>query len=174
MYRKPLIILTPKSLLRNKGASSHIDELAKGEFRPLIGETDQSIRKNIVKRVLVCSGKVYYELVNERKERGKSNMAIIRIEELYPFPQELFTQVLKQFPRCTEVMWVQDEPQNQGAWLQIQPSLLSGMKKGQKLSVVSRPASSSPAAGYLNMHIGQQRALLDAAFSPMKGLITVR
>lgn len=174
MYRKPLIIMTPKSLLRNKDASSHIDELAKGEFRPLIGEVDRAVRKNTVERVLVCSGKVYYELVNERKKREKWDTAIIRMEELYPFPHELFARVLKGFSNCTEVMWVQDEPQNQGAWLQIHPNLLAGMQMGQKLSVASRPASSSPAVGYLDMHLEQQEALLDAAFSRMKGLVIIR
>ena len=174
MYRKPLVILTPKSLLRNREAASHIDELAKGHFRPVIGEVDQSVRKNAVSRVLVCSGKIYYELVNARREREISDVAIIRIEELYPFPQQLFADALKQFPNCSEVMWVQDEPQNQGAWLQIHPALLSGMQKGQKLSVTSRPASSSPAAGYLKMHLAQQRELHNGAFAQMKGLVIIR
>ena len=173
-YRKPLVILTPKSLLRNRDAASHIDELAKGHFRPVISEVDQTIMKNAVRRVLVCSGKIYYELVNVRREREIHDVAIIRVEELYPFPQQLFADALKQFPNCEEVMWVQDEPQNQGAWLQIHPSLLSGMQKGQKLSVTSRPASSSPAAGYLKMHLAQQRELHDGAFSQMKGLVIIR
>ena len=174
MYRKPLVILTPKSLLRNKEAASHIDELAKGQFRPLIGETDKAVRKNEVKRILLCSGKIYYELVHARSQRNQFDTAIIRIEELYPFPHALFASVLKGFPGCTEVMWVQDEPQNQGAWQQIHPNLLAGMQMGQKLSVASRPASASPAVGYLDMHLEQQEALLDAAFSPMQGLIMVR
>lgn len=174
MYRKPLIVLTPKSLLRNRDASSHISELARGEFRPLIGEVDKSIERSSVKRLLVCSGKVYYDLVNERKKREKTDIAIIRIEELYPFPKELFERVLNSYSNCSEIMWVQDEPQNQGAWLQIHPNLLSGMKSGQKLSVASRPASSSPAVGYFDMHLEQQKQLLDDAFSPMKGLVINR
>lgn len=168
MYRKPLIVLTPKSLLRNKNAASHIDELATGHFYPLIGEADGTIKAQDVMRVLACSGKIYYELVGERQKRGRQDMAIIRIEELYPFPHDMFRQTLSGFPACKEVMWVQDEPRNQGAWLQIQHNLLAGMPAGQKLSVASRPASSSPAAGYLDLHMEQQKALLDAAFSEMK------
>jgi 2-oxoglutarate dehydrogenase E1 component len=173
-YRKPLILLTPKSLLRNKDATSHIDELAKGHFRPLIGEADSSIRRNAVKRLLCCSGKIYYELVNARKKRERRDIAIIRIEELYPFPHDLFARTLRSFPNCEEVMWAQDEPQNMGAWPQIHPALVAGMQPGQRLSVAGRPASSSPAVGYLDKHLAQQEALVEAAFSEMKGLVIQR
>ena len=115
MFRKPLIIMTPKSLLRNKDATSPITEFTKGEFKTVIGERDTAIEAAKVKRVIACSGKVYYDLVKSRAERKGADVAIIRVEQLYPFPHKAFAAELKKYPHLSEIVWCQDEPQNQGA-----------------------------------------------------------
>ena len=173
LFRKPLIILTPKSLLRHKEAVSSLNELAKGSFETIIGETDTSIDANKVKRVIACSGKVYYDLIAARRERKSDDVAIIRVEQLYPFPHKAFASELKKYPNVNEVVWCQDEPQNQGYWFQIQHNLLENMSDGQKLGYAGRPASASPAVGYYAKHNEQQKALLDAAFTKLKTAITV-
>jgi 2-oxoglutarate dehydrogenase E1 component len=171
LFRKPLIIMTPKSLLRNKDAGSPLGDLAKGAFQTVIGEVDDKIDPKKVKRIVACSGKVYYDLVNARKERAQTDTAIIRLEQLYPFPHKAFAAVLKQFPNFNELVWTQDEPQNQGAWLQIQHNIFENLTDGQKLAYSGRPASASPAVGYYDKHYAQQKALLDAAFAKLKGFV---
>lgn len=173
LFRKPLIILTPKSLLRHKEAVSSLSELAKGSFETIIAETDNTIDANKVKRVIACSGKVYYDLIVARRERKSDDVAIIRVEQLYPFPHKAFASELKKYPNVSEVVWCQDEPQNQGYWFQIQHNLLENMSDGQKLGYAGRPASASPAVGYYAKHNEQQKALLDAAFAKLKAAITV-
>ena len=168
-FRKPLVVMTPKSLLRNKDAGSPLSDLAKGSFQTVVGEVDESIDAKNVKRVLACSGKVYYDLANARREREAGDVAIIRVEQLYPFPHKAFATELKRFPNFTELVWVQDEPQNQGPWFQIQHNILENMSEGQKLAYAGRPASASPAVGYYDKHFAQQKALIDAAFSRIKG-----
>ncbi|MFN4901016.1 MAG: 2-oxoglutarate dehydrogenase E1 component [Betaproteobacteria bacterium] len=168
-FRKPLVVLSPKSLLRNKEATSPLELLTKGGFQTVIGETDKTIEAKKVTRVLACSGKVYYELVNARRERKASEVAIIRVEQLYPFPHKAFASELKKFPNATEVIWVQDEPQNQGYWFQIQHNLLENMLAGQRLAYAGRPASASPAVGYLEKHSAQLKELLNNAFGRIKG-----
>jgi 2-oxoglutarate dehydrogenase E1 component len=165
-FRKPLVILTPKSLLRNKDAGSPLTELASGGFRTVIGELDDSIDPASVKRVLACSGKVYYDLVHGRKERGLDNVAIVRVEQLYPFPHKAFETELRKYSKATEVIWVQDEPQNQGPWFYVQHHLYENMSEGQKLAYAGRPASASPAVGYLSKHQEQQKALVEQALAP--------
>ncbi len=174
LFRKPLVILTPKSLLRNKDAGSPLSELAKGSFQTVIGEVDDKIDAKKVKRVIACSGRVYYDLVAARKERGQNDVAIIRIEQLYPFPHKAFAAELKKFPNFTELVWAQDEPQNQGAWFQIQHNILENMADGQKLAYAGRPASASPAVGYYDKHYAQQKALIDAAFAKLKGFVQTK
>lgn len=164
-FRKPLVLLTPKSLLRNKAATSPLSELVEGSFQPVIGETQEHIKADNVKRVLICSGKVYYDLINARSEREREDVAVIRIEQLYPFAHKSLQEELRKYPNATELVWVQDEPQNQGAWFYIQHHLVENMTANQKLSYAGRPASSSPAVGYLAKHNEQQKALLDQAFS---------
>ncbi|RXZ38380.1 2-oxoglutarate dehydrogenase E1 component [Oxalobacteraceae bacterium CAVE-383] len=171
LFRKPLIIMTPKSLLRNKDAGSPLADLAKGAFQTVIGEVDDKIDPKKVKRIVACSGKVYYDLVNARKERAQTDTAIIRLEQLYPFPHKAFAAVLKQFPNFNELVWTQDEPQNQGAWLQIQHNIFENLTEGQKLAYSGRPASASPAVGYYDKHYAQQKALLDTAFAKLKGFV---
>jgi 2-oxoglutarate dehydrogenase E1 component len=170
-FRKPLVVLTPKSLLRNKDAGSPIDAFSKGAFQTVIGEVDKAIDVKKVTRVLACSGKVYYELVNARRDRKMSNVAIIRVEQLYPFPHKAFAAEMKKFSSATEVVWVQDEPQNQGYWFQIQHNILENMTAGQKLAYAGRPASASPAVGYLEKHTAQLKELVEVAFGKIKGFI---
>lgn len=121
--------------------------------------------------MLVCSGKVYYDLVNTRRERGRNDTAIIRLEQIYPFPHKAFGDEMQKFPNLSEVIWVQDEPQNQGAWFQIQHNILGQMESGQKLAFAGRPASAAPAVGYYYKHIAQQKELLAQAFARPKGVI---
>ena len=173
-FRKPLVILTPKSLLRNKDAGSPLTELAKGAFRTVIGEVDDKIDPTKVKRVVACSGKVYYDLVNARKARGQTDTAIIRVEQLYPFPHKSFGAELKKFAGLEEVVWAQDEPQNQGPWFQIQHNIFESLESDQRLAYAGRPASASPAVGYYDKHYAQQKELLDTAFSKLKGFILTK
>ncbi len=173
-FRKPLVILTPKSLLRNKDAGSPLAELSDGRFRPIIGEVDSNVNAAAVKRVLVCSGKVYYDLVNARRERGDKTTAIVRVEQLYPFAHKTFEAELRKYPKATEVVWVQDEPQNQGPWYYVQHHLYENMSAGQKLGYSGRPASASPAVGYLAKHQEQQKALIEQAFGKFKSFVLTK
>lgn len=173
-FRKPLVIFTPKSLLRNKDAGSSLTDLTKGGFQTVIGECDDKIDAGKVKRVIACSGKVYFDLVNARKARNSVDTAIIRIEQMYPFPHKSFAAELKKFPNALEVVWAQDEPQNQGPWFQIQHNIFEGMEDGQRLAYAGRAASASPAVGYADKHIAQQKELLETAFSKLKGFILTK
>ncbi|MFA7669170.1 MAG: 2-oxoglutarate dehydrogenase E1 component, partial [Burkholderiaceae bacterium] len=174
-FRKPLVILTPKSLLRNKDATSPLEDLATGQFLPVIGEADAAIDPSAVNRVLVCSGKVYYDLVNARKEAGRNDIAILRVEQLYPFAHKAFQAEFSKYPNAKEVVWTQDEPQNQGPWFYVQHHLYENMADGQKLGYAGRAASASPAVGYLAKHNEQQRALLEAALAPkFKGFMLTK
>ena len=173
-FRKPLVIFTPKSLLRNKDAGSPLTDLAKGGFQTVIGEVDEKIEASKVKRVIVCSGKVYYDLVNTRKARNAGDVAIVRIEQMYPFPHKSFAAELKKFSNATEVVWAQDEPQNQGPWFQIQHNIFESMEEGQRLAYAGRAASASPAVGYADKHVAQQKELLETAFAKLKGFILTK
>ena len=173
-FRKPLVILTPKSLLRNKDAGSPLKDLASDRFRPVIGEVDSSVNPANVKRVLVCSGKVYYDLMNARAERKANQTAIVRIEQLYPFAHKTFENELKKYPKATEVVWVQDEPQNQGPWFYIEHHLFENLVKGQKLGYAGRLPSASPAVGYLAKHQEQQKALIEQAFGRFKSFVLTK
>ncbi|MGB3288438.1 MAG: 2-oxoglutarate dehydrogenase E1 component [Burkholderiaceae bacterium] len=174
-FRKPLVLLTPKSLLRNKDATSPLSDLANSQFLPVIGEQDASIDAAGVKRVLVCSGKVYYDLVHARKEAGRDDVAILRVEQLYPFAHKAFQAELQKYPNAKEVVWTQDEPQNQGPWFYIQHHLYENMADGQKLGYAGRAASASPAVGYLAKHQEQQRNLLEQALAPkFKGFMLTK
>jgi 2-oxoglutarate dehydrogenase E1 component len=170
-FRKPLVIMTPKSLLRAKDAASDLTELAKGEFHTVIGELDTAIDPKKVKRVIACSGKVYYDLVNTRRELEEAGVAILRVEQLYPFPHKALATELKKYPAASEVVWCQDEPANQGPWFYVQHHLLENMSEGQKLAYAGRAPSASPAVGYYAKHVEQQKALLDAAFGKVKGIV---
>jgi 2-oxoglutarate dehydrogenase E1 component len=171
--RKPLIIMTPKSLLRAKDAASPLSEFTKGGFQTVIGES-KALKADKVKRVIACSGKVYYDLVKKREEKGADDVAILRVEQLYPFPHKVFAAELKRFPNATEIMWCQDEPQNQGAWFFIQHNIHENMLEGQRLGYSGRAASASPAVGYSHLHQEQQKALVEGAFAKLKGFILTK
>ena len=167
--RKPLVVFSPKSLLRHKDATSTLEELSEGEFQRVIGEVEP-INARKVTRVVFCSGKIYYELVAARHERKISHVAIARLEQFYPFPQDSFQEELAKYPKATEVVWCQDEPRNQGAWYWIasRQHLSRSLSDKQHLLLVSRPASASPAVGYSSKHNAQQKALIDSVFGEIE------
>jgi 2-oxoglutarate dehydrogenase E1 component len=162
--RRPLIVMSPKSLLRHPLATSTLEELASGKFHNVIGEIDD-LKPNDVKRVVFCSGKVYYELLEERRKREQTDVAIIRVEQLYPFPHEELTEVLSQYQHVTDFVWCQEEPQNQGAWYCSQHHFRAAIGKAGYLTYAGREASSSPAVGYLSVHNKQQQALINDALT---------
>lgn len=162
--RKPLIVLTPKSLLRHKLAVSTLDELATGTFLPILPELDPLTEKN-VNRIILCSGKIYYELLEKRREDKRLNVAILRIEQLYPFPELELQTALKQYPEAKEIIWCQEEPKNQGAWYSIQHNLMAVLLSSQTLRYTGRAESAAPAVGYHHLHQEQQTALVQEAFS---------
>ena len=170
-FRKPLVIMTPKSLLRAKDAASPLSEFTRGEFRTVIGANNTELDAAAVKRVVCCSGKVAYDLIKRREAKKHSDTAILLVEQLYPFPHKAFAAELKKFPNATEIVWCQDEPQNQGAWFFVQHYIHENMLEGQKLGYAGRPASASPAVGYSHLHQEQLKSLLDQAFGKLKGFL---
>ncbi|MFN3986305.1 MAG: 2-oxoglutarate dehydrogenase E1 component [Rhodocyclaceae bacterium] len=166
--RKPLVIITPKSLLRHKEAVSTFDDFAKGRFQTVIPEVDALDPKK-VKRVVLCQGKIYYELLAYRRENEIKDTAILRIEQLYPFPAEAFSKAVGQFPNAKEVVWVQEEPRNQGAWywLASRQHLTDVLGAKRRLLLVSRPAAAAPAVGYYAKHNAQQKEVIENAFKPI-------
>jgi 2-oxoglutarate dehydrogenase E1 component len=166
-FRKPLIVMTPKSLLRKKEAASSIQELANGSFQTVIPDTTTVDEKG-VKRIIACCGKVYYDLATKRIETQRSDVAIIRVEQLYPFPHKQFEAQMKRYSNATEVVWCQEEPQNQGAWYQTAHYFRENMRDDQKLYYAGRPASASPAGGYKARHDERQKALVEQAFGKFK------
>jgi len=160
--RKPLIVMTPKSLLRKKEAASALSELTSGGFQNVMPEVEKIAAKK-VKRVIFCSGKVYYDIAAERAKRSIDDIAIVRIEQLYPFPHEEFQAQIDMYPNAKSVVWCQEEPGNQGAWHRIQHYLLRHMRPDQDLKYCGRASSASPAVGYMQLHQEQQKAFIDAA-----------
>ncbi|MGI5309702.1 2-oxoglutarate dehydrogenase E1 component [Rheinheimera sp. WS51] len=162
--RRPLIVMSPKSLLRHPLATSTLDELASGVFHNVIAEIDD-INPSDVKRVVFCSGKVYYELLEERRKREQKDVAIIRVEQLYPFPHDEMAKVLNDYQHVTDFVWCQEEPQNQGAWYCSQHHFRGAIPQAGNLTYAGREASSSPAVGYLSVHNKQQQALINDALT---------
>ena len=162
--RKPLIVMMPKSLLRKKEAMSPLEVLANGKFEVVIGETAKLNAKK-VKRVVACSGKVYYDIVAEREKRAIEDIAVIRLEQLYPFPHEEFAAQMALYPASKSVVWAQEEPANQGAWHRVQHYLQRNMRAEQALSYAGRASSASPAVGNLAKHNEQQKELVDVALT---------
>jgi multifunctional 2-oxoglutarate metabolism enzyme len=159
---KPLVVFTPKSMLRLKAAASAIEEFTHGEFRPVIG--DSTVQAGGVKRILVCSGKVYWDLVAHRDKQGITDTAVIRAERLYPLPAAELLREFANYPAAAELRWVQEEPANQGAWPFIALNLPAELG-GRTLSCVSRPASSSPAVGSAKRHEVEQHRVVEEAFA---------
>ena len=165
--RKPLIVMTAKSLLRHKHVISPLEELAEGSFKPVLDEVDELDRSS-VRRVIMCSGKIYYDLLNARREQEKDDLAIIRLEQLYPFPEEELFDVLSEYPHMSELTWVQEEPSNQGAWYSSQHHMRRTIARHRNyvtLSEVTREASAAPAAGYMGLHQQQQAKVVDDAIN---------
>jgi 2-oxoglutarate dehydrogenase E1 component len=162
--RKPLIVMSPKSLLRHREAVSTMEEMANGEFLRVIGEVD-ALDPERVTRVVLCSGKVYYELLAARRAGDLRHIAIVRIEQLYPFPEQSFVAELAKYTKATEIVWCQEEPRNQGAWywFSSRQHLVRSLGEKQNLLLVSRPASASPAVGYLAKFNEQTKALIASA-----------
>ena len=161
--RKPLIIMSPKSMLRRKESVSSLEDLASGSFIPVIPET-QKIDSKKVRRIIACCGKIYYDLLAYRLEHEIVDVAIIRIEQLYPFPHDDFQSEIERYDNATDILWCQEEPGNQGAWHRIQHYLLRHKRPNQALGYALRPSSASPAVGYLAKHNLQQSELMAAAF----------
>ena len=163
-FRKPLIIMTPKSLLRLSEAGSHISEIRKGSFQEfLYAKKDPPANAKKVERILLCSGKIYYELESYRLKQKRENVRIGRVEQLYPFPREQLQEFLQLYSNVREVFWVQEGPINQGGWYYIENYLKELLGSQQKLSCVARPESASPAAGLLKVHQKEQIELLAKA-----------
>jgi 2-oxoglutarate dehydrogenase E1 component len=161
-YRKPLIVMSPKSLLRHKLAVSTLEELIAGQFQPIIGEIDP-IDPQQVKRLILCGGKVYYDLLESRRQDDLQHIAIVRIEQLYPFPVEYFKHELAKYPQLQEVVWCQEEPKNQGAWYQSRHHFVDNIDPQIKLSYAGRVASAAPAVGNYKTHISEQKAVVQSA-----------
>ncbi len=162
--RKPLIVLTPKSLLRHKLAVSNLQELESGSFLPVLPEVDD-IKPTDVKRIVLCTGKVYYDLLEKRRADNQKDIAILRIEQLYPFPYIELQAQLALYSVATEVVWSQEEPKNQGAWYNIQHHLIAVITQQQQLQYAGRQAAAAPAVGYLHLHQEQQTALVNDALN---------
>ncbi|MBV7435145.1 2-oxoglutarate dehydrogenase E1 component [Cardiobacteriaceae bacterium TAE3-ERU3] len=161
-FRKPLVVMTPKSLLRHKLAVSSLEDLAEGHFHEVIPEIDD-IAADKVKRVVLCAGKVYYDLLQRRRDENIDDIAIIRVEQLYPFPVQQLRDLLSSYPQDAQLLWCQEEPRNQGAWHQIYESLLDAAPEGRRVYYVGREESASTAAGYAKVHAAEQAALVDQA-----------
>jgi len=163
-FRKPLIVMSPKSLLRHKEAVSTMDELAGGKFQTVIGDADPLVAED-VRRVVVCSGKVYYDLSAYRREQKISDVAVLRLEQQYPFPHADFKREIARYPNALEVVWCQEEPQNQSAWYRLRAYMRADIGDKQVLAYAGRAISASPAVGYLSKHLEQQKAVVEEAFA---------
>ena len=163
-YRKPLVVMMPKSLLRHKLSVSSLEDLYQGRFNTVLDDLD-SHPPHQVKRLLLCSGKLYFDLLEHRRELQCETVAILRIEQLYPFPAKALTRLLRRYPNAFELFWCQEEPKNQGAWYASQHHLKSVLQAEQELSYVGRPLSAAPAVGSYKLHSAQQQKLIQQAFA---------
>jgi 2-oxoglutarate dehydrogenase E1 component len=162
-FRKPLIVMTPKSLLRHELSVSSLEDLTHGSFSNVIGEVED-IQPAQVRRVVFCSGKVYYDLLKARRKENIRDVALVRIEQLYPFPNEEYDAVLRKYASARDLVWCQEEPQNQGAWYQIRHRMqeLAGRRD---VLYAGRPPAAAPATGMSKMHETEQNTLVQAALS---------
>jgi 2-oxoglutarate dehydrogenase E1 component len=168
--RKPLVVMTPKSLLRHKEAISHLEDLADGHFHNVLGETD-AVDKSAVERIIICSGKVFYDLRAARRERGIDNIAILRLEQLYPFPEADLLDLLSAYPNINDAVWCQEEPMNQGAWYASQHHMRRVIHQHNPdvyLRYVGRDSSAAPAAGFMALHVAQQEQFINEALADAK------
>ena len=163
-FRRPLVVMTPKSLLRHPLSKSSLHAFTDGALALVQPEVDP-IEPESVRRVVLCSGKVFFDLLATRREREIGDIAIVRVEQLYPFPRHPLRHILDRYADAREIVWCQEEPRNQGAWYQVQHHLRAVKHGGQTLGYAGRPPSASPACGYLQLHKRQQQALVDTALS---------
>jgi 2-oxoglutarate dehydrogenase E1 component len=163
--RKPLVVMSPKSLLRSKAATSSLEVLSEGRFQQVIGDRGPG-NADEIKRVVFCAGKVYYDLAEKRDAEHIREVAVMRVEQLYPFPEDDLRGFVEEFPNATEVVWCQEEPKNQGAWYQIRHHLQKCISDKQELKYVGRPRSASPAVGYHTVHVQEQQKLVTEAILP--------
>ncbi len=161
-FRHPLIVMTPKSLLRHKLSVSPVEELAEGTFHAVLPDDDQ-LNQSQVRRVVICTGKVYFDLLEKRRQREITDVALLRVEQLHPFPYDRLTKLLFEYQRVVDIVWCQEEPKNQGAWYQIRHALRRCLRADQTLAYCGRAWSASPAAGHYRLHQQQQSALVDTA-----------
>jgi 2-oxoglutarate dehydrogenase E1 component len=161
-FRKPLIIMTPKSLLRHKMSVSPLALLSSGRFELIIPEIEAITVKN-TRRLVLCSGKVYFDLLEAREVHGITDIALVRIEQLYPFPIRQYAELVDSYQHVDEIVWCQEEPLNQGAWYQIKHRLQEPLRKNQQLYYAGRPGAAAPASGIFKIHLQQQQALVEAA-----------
>ena len=168
--RKPLIVMTPKSLLRHPLSVSDLSELATSRFNNIIDEIDE-IKPEDVTRIVLCSGKVFYDLLKARREFKAQHIAIVRVEQLYPFPSDEYESIIRKYADAMEIVWCQEEPQNQGGWYQIRHRLQAKLGPHQELLYSGRAGAAAPATGIHAMHEEQQKNLVQAALqgSPVEG-----
>ena len=163
-WRTPLVVMSPKSLLRHKQAVSSLEDLADGCFMPVLTDTEIGDPGDI-KKLILCTGKIYYDLVERRRAAGHEQVAIVRIEQLYPFPEVLLQLELGKYKKLEDVIWCQEEPMNQGAWYSSQHHIRSLLREDLYLRYIGRPAFASPAAGYSHLHVQQQKELVERTFA---------
>jgi len=161
--RKPLIIMTPKSLLRHKLCVSTLDDITQGKFNWVLAETDQLEAK--IERVIICSGKIYYELLEARRVNRVHNIAILRVEQIYPFPGDHLDALLLQYTDTNELIWCQEEPKNQGGWDFVKPRIPALINKRWQLGYIGRQPSSAPAVGSVKLHAIQQQEIINSALN---------
>jgi 2-oxoglutarate dehydrogenase E1 component len=160
---RPLIVMTPKSLLRHPLASTTLSELSEGSFQPVLDDSQAGERAETIRRVVLCSGKVAIDLLTSERRRLAEDVAIVRVEEYYPFPEVELKRVLTGYPRLKEVAWVQEEPQNMGAWTYMAPRLSALFEAKIKLQVIARPERTSPATGFSDLYQSEQDWIIESA-----------
>ncbi len=172
-YRRPLVVMSPKSLLRHKRAVSDVRDLTRYSFQTIIDEVNPDIDREAVARVILCTGKVFYDLLEMREHLDTDNIAIVRIEQLHPFPVVELSHILQSYSNATEIVWCQEEPQNQGAWYRIWHRIRECRRKNQRVICSSRPEAPSPAVGHYRLHLSQQEQLISNALSPVRNVVSI-
>ena len=162
--QRPLIVMTPKSLLRLPAAASAIEELTSSGFQPVIADRDVK-DSGVVERIVLCSGKVYYDLIEARKNSGDERVSIVRLEQFYPFPVMRLSEVLAGYQNAKQLIWAQEEPKNMGGWTFVEPRLEKLMPECERPIYVGRVASASPATGSYTVHQSEQAQLVNEALT---------
>ncbi|HLB10351.1 MAG TPA: hypothetical protein VK617_12500, partial [Gemmatimonadaceae bacterium] len=170
-HRRPLVLMQPKSLLRLPLAASHLSDLVSGTFKPVIDDPVASQNPTNVRRLVLCTGKIYYDLLAgvEANEGSTEHLAIVRLDELYPWPHEALAQVLDRYTDIDEVVWTQEEPRNMGAWSFVSPRLRGAVGNAMTIRYIGRPERASPAEGYAAPHAEQQGKLVAETLAPLAG-----